>query len=207
MTDAGHFWIYFDIETTGTDEKKDKIITVQYQTLCYDLEGKRHDCNIQDVPPSTLTILKEWESDEKTILQQAFEVLQLNRSRDRRHWFEPVGNVLSFEGKFLKSRLINHGIIESHLKFGHLTLMDLRPLMILVNDGNYDTAKFFGKVGKNKLVPVWYREKEYDKIEEYVREEAESFGKTFDYLVANLPKHKEAILALHGNNILHSPQS
>jgi hypothetical protein len=198
-----HYWIYFDIETLGVDPSKDKIITIQYQTLVYDEEGNRKRVKIDGRPPHTLTILKDWQYDEKTILQQAYKDLgfaELEKLDNiSRHWFEPVGNILSFEGKFPKTRFMKHGIIGSdgHLRFGQLTLIDLRPLMILINGGNYDTTKFFGKIGENKLVPVWYEKKEYDKIEDYVQREAASFTKTLDYLVANLPKMKNDILALH----------
>jgi len=193
---VGHFWIYFDIETTGINPEEDRIITIQYQTLAYDDEGKRQNGTHGSLPPTTLTMLKEWESNERTILQKAAETLEFSRPRYK-HWFEPVGNILSFQGKFLKGRMKKCGLLESGLRFGQFNLMDLRPLMILVNKGEYDTAHFFGKTGKNKMVPSWYESKEYDKIVEYVKEEAEDFGRTLDYLVANLPGHREEILALH----------
>ena len=51
---------YFDIETTGLDPKKDKIITIQYQELDR-FTGKAI---------GKLVILKEWESSEREILQK-----------------------------------------------------------------------------------------------------------------------------------------
>ena len=54
---------YLDIETTGFDEENDKIITIQYMALDEET-GK---------PAGQLKILKEWESDEKTILKRFIE--------------------------------------------------------------------------------------------------------------------------------------
>ena len=51
---------YLDIETAGKDPMQDKIITIQYQEL------DRYTAN----PVDSLKILKEWESDEKTILKK-----------------------------------------------------------------------------------------------------------------------------------------
>ena len=51
---------YLDIETTGLDPKKDKIITIQFQELERNT-GKAI---------GELVILKEWESSEKEILEQ-----------------------------------------------------------------------------------------------------------------------------------------
>ena len=74
---------YLDIETTGFDEENDKIITIQYMALDEET-GK---------PAGQLKILKEWESDEKTILKRFIEDF-----RPENRWaFVPVGYGLSFE--------------------------------------------------------------------------------------------------------------
>ena len=54
---------YLDIETTGLDPLHSKIITIQYMELERNT-GK---------PVGPLKILKEWESDEKTILKRFIE--------------------------------------------------------------------------------------------------------------------------------------
>ena len=51
---------YLDIETTGLDPFRGKIITIQYMEL------ERNTAK----PVSPLKILKEWESDEKTIIKK-----------------------------------------------------------------------------------------------------------------------------------------
>lgn len=192
-----YYWTYFDIETVGLDPEDDKIITVQYQNLIYDEDGKpMHDMVLTDHIKPGLHILKEWESSEKEILQQTFNDLMIP---DRRNYFEPVGNILSFEGRFLKSKLNKYGILSNgeHLKFGQLKQIDLMPVMKLINGGDSRTAQFFGKVGENKMVPDYYKNKQYDKIERYINEETISFIKTMDYLMLKMREMKKGILALH----------
>ena len=56
---------YLDIETTGIDSEKDKVITVQWSNLDF--------WNPQMAAP--ITILPEWESSEENILKSAWNVL------------------------------------------------------------------------------------------------------------------------------------
>ena len=78
---------YLDIETTGKDPIQDKIITIQYQKL------DRYTAK----PTDSLKILKEWESDEKTILTQFIS----DSNVDGTIWdFVPFGFNLAFEHKF-----------------------------------------------------------------------------------------------------------
>jgi len=193
-----NYWHYFDIETTGIDEKESKIITIQYQPLYYDsIKGERYDpSNNESLQNSELTILKEWESDEKTILQKFYDEFLIP---SKRMGFDPIGNNLSFEGKFLKARMLKHGIIDEHkrLKFGQLKGFDLRPVAILINGGERNYAKFFGKVGEGKNVPVWYNEGNYDEIIRYIQDETNSFIKMFYFLLQKLPNLKNELLELH----------
>jgi hypothetical protein len=191
-------WVYFDIETSGLDPEQDKIITVQYQTIAYNENGNRIPAFSSHTMPSPgLHILKEWEIGEKALLLKTYTDLL---RPDRRKYFEPVGNNLAFEGKFLKARMKKRGILRNtdHLRFGQLKLLDLYPLMILINNGYPTTAKFFGKSGRSRTVPVWYDQKRWDRIEHYIHEETNSFVKTLDYLMSKLPQLAPGILALHG---------
>lgn len=76
-------------------------------------------------------------------------------------------------------------------------MIDLLPVVKLINGGDSSTAKFFGKVGYNAEVPNWYAHKQYDKIEKYINEETRSFIKTMDRLMLKLPELRNEILALH----------
>ena len=76
---------YLDIETTGLNPSRDKIITIQYQQL---------DRNT-GAPIGELIILKEWESSEKDILRKfAIDTKVLDSYAFS---FVPVGNNLTFE--------------------------------------------------------------------------------------------------------------
>ena len=63
---------YLDIETTGLDELHNKIITIQYMEL------ERNTAK----PAGPLKILKEWESDEKTILTEFISNSGINAHRE-----------------------------------------------------------------------------------------------------------------------------
>jgi len=198
---AVNYWYYFDIETTGLDEEESKIITIQYQPLYYDSINcvPWDPSNNESSPNSELTILKEWESDEKTILQKFYDEFLIPSKSEG---FEPIGNNLSFEGKFLKARMLKHGIIDENkrLKFGQLKGFDLRPVAILINGGEPNYAKFFGKVGEGKNVPVWYNEGNYDEVIRYIQDETSSFIKMFYFLLKKLPDLKNEILELHSES-------
>ena len=83
---------YIDIETTGLDPEKDKIITIQFQEL---------DRYTGDAT-GELIILKEWESSEKEIISQFIE--KSNILDDYDFSFVPIGYNLGFEHNFLKAR-------------------------------------------------------------------------------------------------------
>ena len=77
---------YLDIETTGLDPLQSKIITIQYMQL------ERNTA----MPVGPLKILKEWESDEKTILTKF-----ISDFVPENQWaFIPIGFNLQFEHSF-----------------------------------------------------------------------------------------------------------
>ena len=89
---------YLDIETTGKDPMQDKIITIQYQKL------DRYTANHAD----SLKILKEWESDEKTILTKFISDSGVDNGY---MWdFVPFGFNLPFEHKFFLQRCKANGL-------------------------------------------------------------------------------------------------
>ena len=89
---------YLDIETTGLDPLRHKIITIQYMEL------ERNTAK----PVGQLKILKEWESDEKTILTKFIEESGINDSY--KFTFIPVGFNLQFEHSFFWQRCISNGL-------------------------------------------------------------------------------------------------
>ena len=89
---------YLDIETTGFSELDDKIITIQYMQLD-DITGK---------PVGPLNILKEWESDEKTILKK---FISDSGVADKYPFaFIPVGFNLPFEHNFIWQRCMSNAL-------------------------------------------------------------------------------------------------
>lgn len=176
---------YFDIETYSPGEKPnpetDKIITIQFQRI--DLRTGE--------PKEELIILKEWESSEKEIVTQLF-----NRFfRDGLIiWdFVPVGFNLNFEWEFLISKFEKYlgkrlTSKDLHYKIPHL---DLKPIIVLLNDGNFVGAKldrFSNKPHDGKKVKEWYEKKQYDKIEQYIRDETKAFLGFYKKIKRNIHK-------------------
>ena len=89
---------YLDIETTGLNPLYHKIITIQYMEL------ERNTAK----PTGPLKILKEWKSDEKTILTEF--ISNSGISDDYKFNFIPVGFNLQFEHSFFIGRCIANSI-------------------------------------------------------------------------------------------------
>ena len=62
---------YLDIETLGLEPLEDKIVTIQYAEIDY----------ITGDQKSELTILKEWETSEKDILEKFSKFIKFFSSR------------------------------------------------------------------------------------------------------------------------------
>ena len=166
---------YLDIETTGLDELHNKIITIQYMELDRNT-GKA-------IGP--LKILKEWESDEKTILKKFIEEF---RPKDR--WaFVPIGYGLSFEHKFFWQRCISNGL-EPISILGR-PFLDLMTVGVLLKGGNFKGAALDDLIGKphdGSVIPGYYREKKYAEIERYIKEETGGFSNFCIRLYKEMPQ-------------------
>lgn len=171
---------YLDIETTGLDPKKDKIITIQYQQL--DIEtGKA----IGD-----LILLKEWESSEKEIIREF--IIKTKIMDEYPFSFVPIGYNLRFEHNFLKIRSKIHSLLEIDIL--DKPFIDLRAIGVLMNKGQFKGSgldKITGKKNTGMNIPLWYENKEYDKILEYIKDETQEFIKFNSWLYKELPElHK-----------------
>ena len=167
---------YFDIETTGRDPSVNKIITIQWQKLSFG----------RGVGP--VNILKEWESSEKEILGEFLPKIHCDRQWD----YVFVGDNLLFDFHFLDERLKHYGFEGMDLE--HVKkrpFLNLKYTLILMNDGQFtgytdilnQNAKY-----DNSEIPGLYENEEYDEIEGYIIEEAESFTDLFSKLKSTLPK-------------------
>ena len=172
---------YLDIETTGTDPMQHKIITIQYQELA------RYTAN----PVGQLKILKEWESDEKTILKRFIEEF---RPKDR--WaFVPVGYGLGFENKFFWQRCISNGL-EPISILGR-PFLDLMTVGVLLNRGSFKGAALDDLTSKphdGSVIPGYYKEKKYAEIERYIKNEIDGFCGLATKLFVKLPKLRDELL-------------
>ena len=174
-------YYYLDIETTGFDEDNDKIIPIQY----VELDEKTAK------PVGSLKILKEWESDEKTILKRFIEDF-----RPEYKWaFVPIGYGLSFEHKFFWQRCMSNGLKP----IGILTrpFLDLMTVGVLLNGGSFKGAALDDLTSKSQdgsVIPGYYKEKKYAEIERYIKNEIDGFCGLATKLFVKLPKLRDELL-------------
>jgi len=163
---------YFDIETHTTQQwpnpDVDKIISIQFQRI-----------SIQNGRPiGELNILKEWESSEEDIVIKFYN--KFFREGLNIWNFIPVGYKLTFEWEFLISKFTKYTgkkFTSRDLNY-RIPHVDVRPIIILLNDGKFKGAKldkFTGKTFDGSYIKKWYEENDFESIEKYIRNEAESF--------------------------------
>jgi len=165
---------YLDIETTGLDTLHSKIITIQYMELDEDTAK----------PRGPLKILKEWESDEKTILKKFMEVF-----RPGNDWaFVPIGFNLNFEHKFFWQRCISNSL--EPFDIFNRPFLDLHTIAVIMNKGSFKGSgldKITNKPSSGKNIPKLYYEKNYTEIESYIKKEADEFSIFCSKLYEELP--------------------
>ena len=168
---------YLDIETTGFDEENDKIITIQYMAL--DAETGK--------PAGLLKILKEWESDEKTILTEFISNSGINDNY--KFNFIPVGFNLQFEHSFFLGRCIANGI--KPIDIFNRPFLDLKTVAVIMNRGEFKGASLHNMTNKphgGGKIPQWYKEKKYAEIESYIKTETDEFSNFCTWLYAEMPQ-------------------
>ena len=174
-------YYYLDIETTGFDVENEKIITIQY----VELDEKTAK------PVGSLKILKEWESDEKTILKRFIEDF-----RPEYKWaFVPIGYGLSFEHKFFWQRCISNGL--KPIGIFNRPFLDLMTVGVLLNGGSFKGAALDDLTSKSQngsVIPGYYKEKKYAEIERYIKNEMDGFCGLATKLFVKLPKLRDELL-------------
>jgi len=166
---------YFDIETTGLNPKTYKIISIQIQELDRNTGEKRGE----------LIILKEWESSEKEILERFIEGSGIFEYPFN---FIPVGYNLGFEHNFLIERTRANNLPEINIL--NNPFVDLRSIGVLMNKGEFKGSGLdyiTGKKSDGSVLPEWYKNKEFDKILDYVKSEADEFIKLNVWLYQKMP--------------------
>ena len=126
---------YFAMEGYHAGEKPDPavdtLITIQYQKI--DLTSGE--------PLGELTILKEWESSEKSIVTTFYN--QFFKPEMPVTHFIPVGMSLDYEYEMIiaKCKKYNLPAITSHQLYYQRPRFDLRPVIVLLNDGRFAGAR------------------------------------------------------------------
>jgi hypothetical protein len=170
---------YFAMEGYHAKEKSDPaddtLITIQYQKI--DLATGE--------PLEKLTILKEWESSEKSIVTTFYN--QFFNPKVRVTHFIPVGIHLDYAYEMIiaKCKKYNLPPVTSHQLYYERPRLDLGPVLVLLNDGRFAGARidtFSSKKSDAGRINTWYEKKEFKPIEHTLRDEAESFLKLFQYL-------------------------
>ena len=171
---------YLDIETTGLDPISDSIITIQYQEL---ERGTGR-------PLGGLTILRSWESSEGEILHHLSASTPILDSYP--FAFVPVGYNLKFEYRFLLARSHRYGLPAINIISRPWT--DLHGTGILMNGGEFKGSGLDDITDKRRSggsVPDWYKNGEYQKIDMYVRDEADAFIRFYMWLLGAMPGVRE----------------
>ena len=167
---------YLDIETTGLDEIESSIITIQYQQL---ERGTGR-------PVGDVTILKEWESGEKGMLEKLINDTMICSPSP--FDFIPIGYNLGFEHKFLLAKSKLYRLPEINVLY--LPHVDLHSVGIMMNCGEFKGSgldKITGKKQSGTNIPYWYSEQQYDSIEKYIVDETHEFIKWYRWLLGRLP--------------------
>ena len=168
---------YLDFETTGLDPLHHKIITIQYMEL------ERNTAK----PVGPLKILKEWESDEKTILTKF--ISESGMTDKYTFTFVPVGFNLEFEHKFFWHRCISNGLKPVDIL--NRPFLDLKTVGVIMNRGEFKGASLHNLTNKphgGGDIPRLYAEKKYAEIESYIKNEADEFVNLAQWLYREMPQ-------------------
>jgi len=168
------------IKTQSPSPEKCKIITIQYQIL--DDKGK---------PQTPLRIFKEWESSEREIINKIAGMIN-----PRRIWeFVPVGHNIYFDLGMLMGRAKLYGIeYTNQFIYNDLPAIDLKHICIGMNAFQLKGSgmdRFTGKETSGAMVPVWYHDKDYGKIIDYIEKETKEFIEFYAKLKQKLPEFRK----------------
>lgn len=165
---------YLDIESNGINPQLNDIVTIQYQPL----NEKGEACG-------ELIILKSWESSEKEIVEKFYKIFVNTFIWD----FIPIMQNGLFDFTFLleKFRKYNLPIHKDSLEFIFTKpYLDIRTTLIIANDMQFKNSgldKMTFKESDGRNIPIWFAEKEYDKIIQYIQMETTAFIKAFQIII------------------------
>lgn len=177
---------YLDVETGGFDPEINDIITIQYQPL--DSKGEAI---------GGLIILKSWESSEEDIVKKFYKTFVTDNYTV---WgFISVGCNLLFDLRFIiaKFKKYNLPIDKEPLEFvfGKPSI-DIRNNLVIANDMQFKGCgldSMTTKLEDGRNIPIWFAEKKYDLIENYIKMETEAFLKAFQIIIEHEKTLKEKL--------------
>jgi len=189
---AGVKHFYFDIETVPLEQYRhvntagfhsecSKVITMQFQEL---------DCETGE-PKSELTIYKDWQPGYSEIA-----LVRMFKHNCFNTWdFIPVGNNIRFDIDYMVAKIKQY---YPELKEDTTTAtlnqkpsLDLKNVLMLINnDPCLRYKSLLAKNGEASHMAEWYYNKQYDKIEEYIQDEAKNFVNMYKIAKKELPKIK-----------------
>jgi hypothetical protein len=170
---------YFSLEGMKNGEKTDpatdRLVTLMYQKI--DLTTGE--------PLEVPVILREWQHSEKEIVTLFYN--EFFRPGIPVTQFIPVGLNLDYTYEMLLALFRKYGLSPptSHELWYQRPRFDLRPVIVLLNNGRFAGATFDAfslKKGEDRHMEKWYDKKEFGRIEHYIREEATRFLKVLQYL-------------------------
>ena len=169
---------YFDIETYSPgdkpDPKTDKIISIQFQKI--DLKTGKSLGKLQ--------ILKEWEESEEEIVRE------IHKWFFTRPWqFIPIGFNLVFEWQFLEEKFKQYKIDSKEIsKFYTYPQIDLKSIAIIKKGSFFGASlsSISNKKDDGNVIKEFYENKEFDKIENYIKDEAKAFIECYSDLSKKL---------------------
>jgi len=178
---------YFDIETDTEgrekpDPSKDKIVTIQYQPFYNDSGNQKEP----------LTTLKSWNSSEESILNKFLNFTGWLEDPPRIWNFIPVGINLSYDLLIILRRSEELLDIEIPLQLimHEIPKLDLKSILVIANKGNFKGSSldnFSKKSGSGQQTRLYIKNKEWDNLLNYIKQEAEAFLDVYKILVKNIP--------------------
>ena len=172
---------YFDIETEGLDPETSQICTVQFQKLS----------TLSGSPEGDLVIWKAWEKSEREMIAEFHEMFYAGPQEKEKVWqFIPIGQNLLFDFNFLNHKVRQHLGKEYLLDFlKDKPFLDIKHILIVKNYGRFHGYdQLLGNTDESAKVGDWFRNGEYDKIESYIKREAENFIAAYRVLKTAIPR-------------------
>ena len=114
--------------------------------------------------------------------------------------FISVGQNLPFDFGFLFEKFKKYGLItnDNFLDFIYKKpTIDIHSTLIIMNNLQFKGSgldNFTNKKRDGSIIPIWYEQKRYDLIEEYIIQETNSFLEAFKILCKEIPKLKDLLL-------------